>query len=124
MYIAQKLLDDQTTLPKVQDVTMTGYCSREDHASDILRCHYGALSQSLQYPVRVAQILCGEGVISDTVLTMYSHPLITLLNAVRSVVHINYQNLKVFAIVLQRFTDNKQLGDIIMTDYGKIYVLI
>ena len=28
--------------------------SHEDHASDILRCHYGTLSQSLQYPVRVA----------------------------------------------------------------------
>ena len=124
MYIAQKLPDNQTTVGKVQDVAMTGYYSCEDHASDILCCHYDTLSLSLQYPIKVAQILCGEGVISDTALTMYSHPLMSLLNAVRSSVHINYRNLKVFAIVLQRFTDNKQLGDIIMNDYGKIYGLI
>ena len=39
-------------------------------ASDILCCHYGTLAQSLQYPFKVAQLLCGERVISKTTLAI------------------------------------------------------
>ena len=48
---------------------MTNHSSLEDHASDILHCHYGTLSQSLQYPIRVAELLCGERFISETTLS-------------------------------------------------------
>ena len=61
----QRFPEDQTTIANVQEVVMTGYSSHEDHASDILRCHYGTLSQSLQYPICVAEMLCGERVISN-----------------------------------------------------------
>ena len=44
----------------------------------------------------------------------------SLLKAVRGAVHSNYHNLKVFANILQRFTDNIQLGDVIMNDYSKL----
>ena len=37
-------------------------------ASDILCYRYGTLSQSLQYPVKVADLLCGERVVSQTTL--------------------------------------------------------
>ena len=38
--------------------------------SDILRRRYGTLAQSLQYPLKVAQLLCGERVISKTTLAV------------------------------------------------------
>ena len=116
----QKFPEDQTTIANVQEVVMTGHSSCEDHASDILRCHYGTLSQCLQYPVQIAELLHGEGVISDDTLTISTQPLMSLLKAVRGAVHSNYHNLKVFASVLQRFTDNIQLGDVIMNDYSKL----
>ena len=120
MLIGQKFSEDQTTIADVQEVVITSHSSYEDHASDILCCHYGTLSQCLQYPVQVAELLHGEGVISDDTLTISTQPLMSLLKAVRGAVHSNYQNLKVFASVLQRFTDNIQLGDVIMNDYSKL----
>ena len=41
MLIGQTFLGDQTTSSTVHALAMT---SHEDHASDILRCHYGTLS--------------------------------------------------------------------------------
>ena len=41
-----------------------------------------------------------------------------LLKAIDNALHTNYQNLRVFANVLQRFTDNILLGNAIMKDYG------
>ena len=52
--------EDQTVPVNVQVVT-TSYNSHEDHASDILRCHYGTLSQSLQYPIRLADTILWRG---------------------------------------------------------------
>ena len=95
------------------------YNSLEDHASDILRCHYGTLSQLLQYPIQIAELLHGEGVISDATITISTDPLMSLLKAVRGAVHRNFRNLKVFSSVLQRFCDNIQLGDVIMNDYSR-----
>ena len=64
--MGQTFPDDQTTSNIVQETPMTSHISHEDHASDILRCHYGTLSQSHQYPVRVAQNLWEEEVITKT----------------------------------------------------------
>ena len=100
-------------------------------ASDILRCHYSTLSQSLQYPVSVAQVLHGEGFISKTTMSTIKttaqssseeKAISVLLRAVRHAVHINYHNLAVFASVLLRFTDNVRCGKAILKDYGE-YIL-
>ena len=97
------------------------HLSHEDQASKIFCCHHASLSQSLQYPLRVAQLLCGESVIPETTVTnmeICSQSVTVLLKAIDNAVHTNYQNLRVFASVLQQFTDNILLGNAIMKDYG------
>ena len=101
---------------------MTSYSSHEDHASDILRCHYGTLSQSLQYPVRVAHYLYGEGVITKNILAIIKctvksgKALFILLQAVRHAVHTNYHNLEVFASILLKQTSNVRCANAIIHD--------
>ena len=101
---------------------MTSHSSCEDHASDILRCHYGTLSQSLRYPVRVAQYLYEEGVITKTRLEIIEYTaksgkaLFVLLQAVRHAVHTNYHNLEVFASVLLKQTSNVPCANAIIQD--------
>ena len=101
-------------------------------ASDILCCHYATLSQSLQYPVRVAQLLCGEGVISQTILfnvktTVQSHSekegIFLLLRAVRHAVRTNYHHLMIFASVLLKFTSNIPYANAILEDCGKYIIM-
>ena len=100
----------------------------EDYASDILRCHYGTLSQSLQYPISVAQLLHEEQVISQRSLTITKftaqtfsneEAIFLLLKAVRHAVHTNYHNLEVFASVLLKFTSNVPCANSILKDCGK-----
>ena len=122
--------DDQITEDNVQEVVMTSHSDEirpEDHASDILCCHYGTLSQSLQYPLRVAQLLCGEGVISQATLTIMENEqwsqseektISILLRAVRHAVHTNYHNLAVFASVLLRNSINVPCAKAILRDFG------
>ena len=128
MLIGQTFPDDQTTVANVQEVVMTSYSSHEDHASDILRCHYGTLSQSLQYPVRVAHDLYGEGVISNGILVTIKYiaqspsaekALYVLLQAVRDAVHTNYHNLKLFGSILLKQTSNVPCANAIIQDYCK-----
>lgn len=99
----------------------------KDHASDILRCYYGRLAQSL-HPIRVARLLHGEGVISQATLfnvktTMKSHSekeaIFLVLKAVRHAVHVNYHHLEVFANVLLKFTSTEPCAKAILKDYGK-----
>ena len=121
--------DDQILAISVQDDGITlDHMNHEDHASDILRCHYGTLSQTLQYPIRVAEMLCGERVISKATLsivkkTAESHSeaeaLFVLLRAIRHAVHSNYSNLLVFASVLLKFTSNVPCAKDVIKDYGK-----
>ena len=123
------LLDDQTSI--TSDVATTdcnNQMSPEDHASDILRCHYGTLSMSLQYPISVAQLLCNEGVISVTRLDIvkttaqsYSEEeaFYLLLKEVHRAVHTNYSNLEVFANVLSKFASNAPYGKAILEDFNK-----
>ena len=113
--------DDQMTADIVQELPQTEHSdqmSYENCASDILRCHYGTLSQSLQYPVRVAQYLYGEGVISKAIFfivkyTAESHSIgkasLVLLRAIRHAIHTNYHHLMIFASVLLKFTSNALL---------------
>ena len=124
MLIGQTFPDDQTS-STVEEVVMTSYSSHEDHASDILRCNYGTLSQSLRYPVRVAQCLYGEGVITKTRLAIIEYTakspstrkaLFILLQAVRHAVHTNYHNLEVFASVLLKQTSNVPCANAIIQD--------
>ena len=122
MLIGQTFPDDQTTSSTVQEVAMTSHSSCEDRASDILRCHYGTLSQSLRYPVRVAQYLYGEGVITKNRLAIIKctvksgKALFILLQAVRHAVHTNYHNLEVFASVLLKQTSNVPCANAIIQD--------
>ena len=129
--IGQTFPEDQVITVNVQVVTTTSYCSHEDHASDILRCHYGTLSQSLQYPIRVAELLCGERVISETTLSVIKNKqrsqseekaIIVLLHAVRHAVHSNYSNLAIFASVLLKFTSNVPCAKAILKDCGKYII--
>ena len=115
----------------VQEVAMAGHSdqmSPEDHASDILCCHYASLSQFLQYPVRVSKMLYQERVISKTVLAFITDTAqslsgekatFLLLKAVRQAVHTNYHNLEVFASVLLKFTSNVPCANAILKDCGK-----
>ena len=132
MLIGQTFPDDQTTSSTVQEVAMTSHSSYEDHASDILRCHYGTLSQSLRYPVRVAHYLYGEGVITKTRLAIMkytakslstSKALFMLLGAVRHAVHTNYHHLMIFASVLLKFTSNVPCANAILEDCGKYIIM-
>ena len=125
MLIGQTFPDDQTTSSTVQEIATTSHSSCEDHASDILRCHYGTLSQSLRYPVRVAHYLYEEGVITKTRLEIIEYTakspstrkaLFVLLQAVRHAVHTNYHNLEVFASVLLKQTSNVPCGNAIIQD--------
>ena len=125
MLIGQTFPDDQTTSSTVQEVTMTSHSSCENHASDILRCHYGTLSQSLRYPITIADSLYREGVISNFVLATIKHTakspsagkaLFVLLQAVRHAVHTNYHNLEVFASVLLKHTSNVPCAKAIIHD--------
>ena len=133
MLIGQTFSDDQTTSSTVQEVALTSHSSCEDHASDILRCHYGTLSQSLQYPVRVAELLCVEKVISETALSFIKKKqhsrseekaIIVLLQAVRHAVHTNYHNLMIFASILLKFTSNVPCGEAVLKDCGKYVQVI
>ena len=122
MLIGQTFPDDQTTSSTVQEVAMASHSSCEDHARDILCCHYGTLSQSLQYPVRVAHYLYGEGVITKNELAIIKctvksgKALFILLQAVRHAVHTNYHNLEVFASVLLKQTINVPCANAIIQD--------
>ena len=104
---------------------MTSYGSHEDHASDILRCHYGTLSQSLQCPIRVAHTLYREGVITKNRLAIIKctvksgKALFILLQAVRHAVHTNYHYLEVFASVLLKQTSNVPCANAIIQDCRK-----
>ena len=84
-------------------------------ASDILRCHYGTLAQSLQYPISVAQLFNEEGIISDmtsanvksTAESLSTEKALSLLlKAVRHTVHTNYHSLEIFASALLKQTGN------------------
>ena len=132
MLIGQTFPDDQTTVANVQEVVMTSYSSHEDHASDILRCHYGTLSQSLRYPVKVAHYLYGEGVITKTRLAIIKYTakslstnkaLLMLLGAVRHAVHTNYHHLMIFASVLLKFTSTVPCANAILEDCGKYIIM-
>ena len=99
--------------------------------SDILRYHYGTLAQSLQYPLRIAQLLCGERVISKTTLAIMENEqwsqseekaLSVLLSAVRHAVHTNYHNLVVFASVLLRNSSTVPCAKAILNNYSEYTV--
>ena len=132
MLIGQTFPDDQTTVANVQEVVMTSYSSHEDHASDILRCHYGTLSQSLRFPVRVAHYLYGEGIITKTRLAIIKYTakslstnkaLLMLLGAVRHAVHTNYHHLTIFASVLLKFTSTVPCANAVLKDCGKYIIM-
>ena len=100
--------------------------SNEECASKILQCHYGSLSQFLCEPVRVAQILQKEKVISDiTLITIEcivlseSEQKTVLLSAIRGAVLKKYTNLDILARVMQFFPQNSQLATLILKDCGK-----
>ena len=130
--IGKEFPHDQTTVTNAQKVAMTSNSSHEEYASDILRCHYGTLFESLKYPISVAQLLHEEGVITKTKpiiekctaeFLSKEKAIFRILNAVRHAVHINYKNLEVFASVLLKFTSSVPCANAIIKDYGKIDIL-
>ena len=97
----------------------------ENSASDILRCHYKTLSQYLPHLINVAQLLCEEKVITDETLSLVqddgqseSDKRTVLLRAIRHAIRMSNDNLAKFASVLNRFTENVQVGIAIFNDYG------
>ena len=101
------------------------HMSCEGLASDILRYHYGSLSQSLHYPSFVAQMLYIERVISEEnlkaveVVEQPESKRTVLLKAIRDAVHKDYHNLEVFASVLLITSENTQVAGLILNDYSK-----
>ena len=103
--------------------------SHEDRASNILRCHYSTLSQSLRYPVRIAQLLSGEEIISAmnyiTVRYYAESPCESekatpfLLLRIRHAVHTYYKNLELFARVMIKCDSNIPYANAILKDCGK-----
>ena len=116
--------DEEIVLQEV--VSCTGdQMSPEQCASDVLRYHYGTLSQSLHDSISVGWLLCDQDptIISEETLSSleYSSQSVikgAVLKGVRHAVHINHHNLEVFASVLKRFTENVPLGEAIFNDYG------
>ena len=124
-----------------QPLATTGHSNQislKDRASDILRHHYGALSQYFHYSVDVAQLLHRENVISEAILSP-AQPLLKdeasflLLKEVRHAVHTNYHNLEKFASILLHF-ENQCIAmesnfilcaNAILKDYSKcMYIVI
>ena len=106
---------------------MTDQSTPEQCASDILRCHYAILSQSLHDPISIGCLLCDQDptIISEETLSSLEHSSQSesvikgvLLKLLCRAVHINHHNLEVFASVLKRFTENVPLGNAIFNDYG------
>ena len=130
--IAQTFKVDQQTASNVQEIA-SDHKSHEDQASDILCCHYGTLSQSLQYPVSVARLLHREQVISQTRLTIVKftaqsfsddEAIFLLLKAIRRAVHNKYHNLEVFANVLLKVTNNIPCANAILEEYSEYIFII
>ena len=99
--------------------------SCEEYAIAIFNHHYGQLSQSLQDSISVAHILHEQEILSETLLEhIESTKSATerrafLLSAICGAIHISHYNLKVFASVLLKFTDNVPLANAILNDYSK-----
>ncbi|XP_019855266.1 PREDICTED: uncharacterized protein LOC109584104 [Amphimedon queenslandica] len=113
-------VDDSTI---VQPQELAG--SNEDHASDILKNNYSALSQSITEPVCMARLL-HEEVISDEALSCVmstrgsvSDSRAVLLKAVRDAVHSNYKHLELFVTVLRKFSETAHIGHTIFEEYRK-----
>ena len=129
MFLAQKFPNSQKRADNFKVITTTAnQTSPEDHASDILRFHYGSLSQSLGHPLGVAKLLYVENVISaKTVSTMKStieslsgeKATFVLLKAIRQALHAKYHNLNIFISVLLKFTNNVPHAIAMWKDYGK-----
>ena len=106
--------------------------SPEQCASDILRCHYATLSQSLHDPIGVARLLYHEDstIITEETLTSIeaigrseeSERVTVLLKVVRRAVHVSHRNLEMFANVLKRFPKNVLLANSILTDYSRLFI--
>ena len=123
--------NDKFIASNVQEVAITchsGQMSREDLASDILRCHYGVLSDSLQYPISMAQLLHEEGIITKmkSVIVKYTAESLSrekavflLLKTIRHAVHAKYHNLELFASVLLKFTSSVPCASGILKDCGE-----
>ena len=125
--LVQKFPNDQMTAVKLQ--TNSGHnneINQKDHASDVLRCHYGSLSQSLQHPIPIAQLLCTEKVISERIITSIedqsrslSEKRTVLLQSIRIAVNTDHHNLEMFVGALLKFTENVPLANAIKADYSK-----
>ena len=127
--------DNQKPTVDIQEVAITSHSDQmscEDHASDILRCHYGTLSESLHYPIGVAQLLYEDEVISKMKLAFVKYTaeclsmekaVYLLLQSVRHAIHTNYHNLEVFASVLLKFTSSVPCANSILKDCGKYNIL-
>ena len=130
MFLAQKFPNSQKRADNFKVITTTAnQTSPEDHASDILRLHYGSLSQSLCYPLGVAKLLYGENVISAKTLSAMKSTIeslsgekkaiFVLLKAIRQALHAKYHNLNIFISVLLKFTNNVPHATAMWKDYGK-----
>ena len=116
-----------------QEIAIKNDNSLEDQASDILRCHYGTLTQTLHYPVSVARLLYRDQVISQTRLTIVKftaqsfsdeEAIFLLLKAIRRAVHNNHHNLERFASVLLKVTNNMSCANGILEDYSEYIFII
>ena len=100
-----------------------------DNACDILRNNYSALSQSITKPVRVAECLRAENVLSDDSFSCIisargslSDCRAFLLKAVRHAIKSDYKCLELFVAVLRKFSETAFIGDNIHKEYSKLHI--
>ena len=100
-----------------------------DNACDILRNNYSALSQSITKPVRVAEYLCDENVLSNDNVSCItsargspSDCRALLLKAVRHAIKSDYKCLELFVAVLRKFSETAFIGDNIHKEYSRLHI--
>ena len=119
VYELEKIPDEDDQLPQQEAV--------DNHASDILRKYYSALSQSITEPVYMARLLHDE-VLSDEALSCVisaRSPSVfdsraVLLKAIRNAVHSNCKLLEKVIDVLMKFSETVHIGYALFKEYSKL----
>ena len=98
---------------------------------EALKGYLTVLSQYLNCPIKVAQLLFSERCISETALDKMEtledsldEKKATLLSAIHAIVSFNHKMLKVLPSLLSKFEETKLLFDRIGREYGKKLKLI
>ena len=104
--------------------------SQAQKAKELLQQHYDTVFQVILYPKTVAMRLYKEKVISeetmDKVTTLKSDVVeqkLELLRAIRAIIAVDHNMLKIFASVLKLYTESTKIGMKLLQDYGESVIV-